>query len=343
MFELTALEKIYKYLYENGLNPNDMSPEDLKSALQPFDKKAFSADPVQSLAKGETVYSENLLIRQNTNIAVLRHLRYRPHKSHKHDYIQFTYVYRQGCVFIGPGGEEIRLKQGDLLLLAPNTEHQIHVDADEGIVFHLNVRRSTFDQAFMRLLDGEDILAQFFGRIINGASLISYVLFEVGEDEKVRQLHLDMFREMQLSHKMSDRMINIYFEWLCVYLIQNYECVVWSEDTGSHFVDIMKILNYLRVHYQDASLEETSRAFNYSTTYFCKIIKKYTGQTYGMLINAVRMQKACEMLGKSRLSIAEIASHIGYRDVSSFYRSFKTAIGVTPAQYQLAHRSEETD
>ncbi|WP_161487036.1 hypothetical protein [Clostridium magnum] len=46
------------------------------------------------------------------------------------------------------------------------------------------VRRSTFDKVFTMLLDSEDILSQFFGRVIYGVSPMFYALFEVGKDEK---------------------------------------------------------------------------------------------------------------------------------------------------------------
>lgn len=335
MYEMTPLEKIYKYLYEKNINPDDLDRDELSRILEGFDGNVFENDPVQSLSKDIHVYSEDLFIKTGCDIAVVRRPRYRPHnKFHKHDYIEFTYVFEGSCKFVGPNKEEIMLHSGDLLLLATNTEHQLHIDNDDSIVFHISVRKSTFDRAFMMLLDGEDILAQFFRRIIYGPSPISYVLYEVNGDERIRMLQLEMYNEMQLDHKTSSIMLNVYFQWLCIYLMRNYECKVWIEDNKSQNVDMMKILKFLQDNYRHISLEEMARRFNYSKTYLCKIIKKYTGKTYGDLITGIRMQKACELLKRSKLSGGEIASAVGYSDASSFYRVFKNTYNMTPANYQ---------
>lgn len=344
MFEMTSLEKIYKYFYENKLNPDELSKENLSLILERFDSHEFENDPVQNLSRDNLIYSEDLFIKPKSDIAVVRRPRYRPHhKMHKHDFIEFTYVYNGLCGFIGPNGEERILKEGDLHMLSTNTEHQFHTDDDDCIVFHIAVRRSTFDKAFMILLDGDDILSRFFSRIIYGSSPISYVSYETAGNEDIKALFLEMFNEMQLSHKTSSRMLNVYFEWLCIYLMRNYECEAWIEDDKLHNVDMMKIINYIRNNYKDISLDETAKKFNYSRTYLCKIIKKYTGQTYGKLVNEIRMQRACELLKLNKLSMAEIASLVGYTDVSSFYRSFKNTYNLTPAQYQLESKEMEDE
>jgi AraC-like DNA-binding protein len=342
MFEMTPLEEIYKYLFEKNLNPDNMSNSDLSLVLERFDRHEFETDPVQSLSKDVNIYREDLLIRTDADIGVVRRPRYRPHyRMHKHDFIEFTYVYKGICKFVGPTEEECVLVEGDLLLLATNTDHQIHTDTDDSIVFHIAVRRSTFEKAFIMLLDGEDILAQFFGRIIYGLSPISYVLFQLDNDEKVRALFLEMYKEMQFSHKTSNRMLNVYFEWLCIYIIRSYDCKIWIEDKVHQHVDIMKILDYIRTNFRNVSLEDAARKFSYSKTYLCRIIKKYTGQTFGKLISDIRMQKACELLKKSKLSMAEIAFTVGYENISSFYRSFKNTFKITPAQYQFQIRQTE--
>lgn len=339
MFEMTTLEKVYKYCYEENLNLDDMSKDDLSLLLERFDASEFETDPVQSLAKNNNVYLEDMFIKAKSDIAVVRRPRYRPHhRMHKHDFIEFTYVYNGLCKFLGPNGDETILKVGDLLLLATDTDHQLHIDSDESIIFHIAIRKSTFDKVFVILLDNDDILSQFFSRVIYGSSPASYILFEVGSDEKIKTVFLEMYREMHLELRTSKCMINVYFEWLCVYLMRNYKCKVWIKNPQSGYVDMMNILIYLRDNYNNTSLDETAQKFNYSKSYLWKIIKKYTGQTYGKLIRDIRMQKACELIKKNKISIANISSILGYEDTSSFYRSFKNTYKLTPTQYKLKNK-----
>ncbi|WP_175562217.1 hypothetical protein [Clostridium magnum] len=78
---------------------------------------------------------------------------------------------------------------------------------------------------------------------------------------------------MQLSHRTSKHMLNVYFEWICVHLMRSYDCKVWIEDAQSPHVDMVKILDYMRSNYKDSSIEEIEQKFSYSKNYLCKIIK----------------------------------------------------------------------
>lgn len=341
MLKMTTLEKIYKVLYEKNLNAENLSDEALRKILAEFEVDVFTTDPVQSLSKDVHNYSEDLFIKEKADVAVVRRPRYRPHyKMHRHDFIELTYVYGGICEFVMPGKEMVTLHKGDLILLSTHTDHQFHVDDDDSIVYHIAVRRSTFDKAFMSLLKGEDILSQFFSRIIYGTAPGAYILFQVAGDQKIEALFLEMMAEMHNTHSTAKRMLNIYFEWLCVYLIRNYAYKIWVEDTNNQHVDMVKILQYMRDHYREISLEETAQKFNYSQSYLSKIIKKYTGKTYGKLVREIRMQKACELLKNGSLSGSDIACAVGYQDASSFYRSFKNTYQMTPAQYQALHKED---
>ena len=46
------------------------------------------------------------------------------------------------------------------------------------------------------------------------------------------------------------------------------------------------------------------------------------------------MQKAKKLLLDSQLSIKEIAARVGYPDPFHFSKSFKNAVGMSPAQYR---------
>ncbi|MBE6616195.1 MAG: helix-turn-helix transcriptional regulator, partial [Ruminococcaceae bacterium] len=64
------------------------------------------------------------------------------------------------------------------------------------------------------------------------------------------------------------------------------------------------------------------------------------GKTYTELLNAVRMEKACQMLVQTELPAGEIAVTIGYGTVKHFYRVFREMIGMTPQQYRKSHTCE---
>lgn len=51
-------------------------------------------------------------------------------------------------------------------------------------------------------------------------------------------------------------------------------------------------------------------------------------------LNNIRIRKAKELLRTTDLQIQEIADQVGYFDSKYFSRQFKTATGMTPAQYR---------
>ena len=56
--------------------------------------------------------------------------------------------------------------------------------------------------------------------------------------------------------------------------------------------------------------------------------------------NAIRLEKAKELLVSTNMDIADIVSRIGYVDVSSFIRKFKARFGVTPGKFRELHQNK---
>ncbi len=334
MFKMTELEQIYQILFENDLTPEKVTDAFWDKNLRAFDRSVLREDPVQKLSPNDGAYPEALFIDADAHIAVVRRPRFRPHNyMHSHDYIELTYTYAGQCVFISPRQEPVVLQAGDIHLLATDTKHQFYTDSVDSIVFHIAVRKSTFDEAFFLLLDADDVLSHFFSRILYGDTPITHLRYRTGNDAKIHKLLLDMFQETASPDRMTNRMLNVCFEWLCIYLMRNFQCeapVAIGPDKGR---DIMQMITYLKENLQEVSLHQMAAHFGYNKAYFCRMIKKYTGENFSKLLNDLRMQKACELLRCKDINVPDLAVRLGYQDTSSFYRAFKRTYGITPAEY----------
>ena len=51
-------------------------------------------------------------------------------------------------------------------------------------------------------------------------------------------------------------------------------------------------------------------------------------------LKTYRLEKACELLETTLLSIKEITAQVGVKDESHFMRDFKKSYSVTPSQYR---------
>lgn len=95
------------------------------------------------------------------------------------------------------------------------------------------------------------------------------------------------------------------------------------------------ILGFLETRYaEDISLDMLAQQFNMSATYLSGYIKENTGSNFSEHLNAIRIRKAKELLETTDLSIQEIGSRIGYRNVTSFIRMFKKETGHPPGDYR---------
>lgn len=80
--------------------------------------------------------------------------------------------------------------------------------------------------------------------------------------------------------------------------------------------------------------EDIAQKFNYSTSYVLNLFKKHTGYSLIQFFNLKKMQKACEYLKYSDLSIKEISFKLGFQDPFYFSRIFKKTIGQSPSEYR---------
>ena len=58
------------------------------------------------------------------------------------------------------------------------------------------------------------------------------------------------------------------------------------------------------------------------------------GHTFGALLTAVRRERARHLLADEKLTQAEVAFLLGYRDQASFHRAFRRWFGTTPAAFR---------
>ncbi|MGC3957754.1 MAG: helix-turn-helix transcriptional regulator [Verrucomicrobiota bacterium] len=73
---------------------------------------------------------------------------------------------------------------------------------------------------------------------------------------------------------------------------------------------------------------------NISPSHFFAVFKRQTGFAPLDFFIRLRMQRACELLGTTSLSVKEVAAELGYDDPFYFSRVFKTVSGIAPTDYR---------
>ncbi|OAS15110.1 helix-turn-helix domain-containing protein [Paenibacillus oryzisoli] len=106
--------------------------------------------------------------------------------------------------------------------------------------------------------------------------------------------------------------------------------------SASPAVMIDQINQYMLQHYSDNdfSVQKIAEHFTLSLSYLSRYYKEQTGRTALEYLKEIRIEQAKRLLGNPNLSVKEIVQQIGYYDVSSFIRTFKGQVGLTPGEYR---------
>lgn len=85
---------------------------------------------------------------------------------------------------------------------------------------------------------------------------------------------------------------------------------------------------------EEWSIERMSREAAMSRATFLRYFRRGTGMSVGAFVARARLMTAAELLISETATVATVASRVGYRSESAFSRSFRTAVGVTPARFR---------
>ncbi|KUP21713.1 AraC family transcriptional regulator [Paenibacillus sp. DMB5] len=73
-------------------------------------------------------------------------------------------------------------------------------------------------------------------------------------------------------------------------------------------------------------------------SYLFRLFKEVTGLSVSAYLTAFRIQRACELLIHSELSVKSLAYSVGYQDPLYFSKVFKKATAYTPSEYRSVYR-----
>jgi AraC-like DNA-binding protein len=106
--------------------------------------------------------------------------------------------------------------------------------------------------------------------------------------------------------------------------------------TDEIFEKFQTVLSYIEDNYiQAISLEDLVTTTGFTSKYFCRFFRFMTGFSPVEYVNRYRIERACEKLLNSDLSVSDISLRCGFNDISYFIRVFKKYNnGLTPRQWQ---------
>lgn len=109
----------------------------------------------------------------------------------------------------------------------------------------------------------------------------------------------------------------------------------FSPTQQAHTADLHRAQNLLktRLHDERLSITEAAAELGISLRYLQKIFQS-TGRTPSEWLLQARLERARMILMSTDITIGDLASRVGFKDISHFSRSFRNLYGVSPGQYR---------
>ena len=236
-----------------------------------------------------------------------------------HPIMELTYV-DQGALHSVVEGQDLLLKQGDLVIYGPNQWHMQY--ADIGVAPRFVT--ITFDVSNGDLTP---LLNRKFTAPQNTVSLLQKMLHE--------QEQMDEF---------SGNVILAHLELLLILLLREDKTPKAGKLQTSNAVHseneiIRQAQQYISAHIREKlSVPLVARQVDVSPSYLTALFHKNLQISPGEYIRRSKLQESKQMIRENNLNFTEIAAELQYSTVHHFSRQFKEKFGITPTEYAKSVR-----
>lgn len=251
-------------------------------------------------------------------------------QMHYHDFYQL-YLITRGQLHHRAEDQQLTLYSGDCFIIPPYFPHCIGRGVETPEFYSFSFRKDFLPEgaaehapiaALMELLKPESL--------------------KLGLSLSGRELHR---LEQLLSHALEE------FEgqqpgWECA--LQGVLCAVLVIFARAYAAGrpeapvasaIQDSIGYINLHFrEDIRLKDLLRRYHFSGSGFYRAFRAHTGKSFQQYLTDCRIDLACTLLRDSDQPASVISDSCGFGDYSSFYRSFQSKTGVSPAQYRKTRR-----
>jgi AraC family transcriptional regulator len=143
------------------------------------------------------------------------------------------------------------------------------------------------------------------------------------------------------AREVKDPAANLFMESLLnaagARLLRTYAEVRYAFSGPPRLTDdqLRRAIDYVHDHIGEGlDLGSISKAAGLSPFHFARLFKVATGDSPFQFVTRTRMERARELLCKTRLPIFEIADRVGYQKPSHFSARFRAVLGFSPNAYR---------
>lgn len=246
-----------------------------------------------------------------------------------HPFHEFAYV-DNGELTCYTEDQETLLKQGELLLVPPNTRHHYKAVGDHSITVIFICFSCKSD--FIELLNGKSEVDKEAKKLISDIVKESKNAFKYPFNKKLELLEKPTFGAQQLiENRIEELLIRLIRNK--INSTSNIRFVMNSVEFENSLVnDIIRILK--ENLYGRITLDEIAEKTFYSKTYINNIFKKVISCSIIQYYNRLKIQEAKKLL-RENFSSSAISDRLCFESPNYFTKVFKKYTNMTPSQYKM--------
>lgn len=276
------------------------------------------------------IISGDKLLPPGKVITIRPHTRFTDFPEHTHDYVEMVYMCR-GKTVHHVNGDEIVLREGELLMLGQNARQDIRAAGENDIAVNFIVRPEFFAGTLQYLGEEETPLRRFIVSCLTGDNEAGYLLFHVSGILPVQNLIENLLYTLIEDTHNKRGIHQMTMGLLFAQLMNHTEALEFQSDDENA---IVTVLRYIEENYRNGSLTEIADMMNYEPTSLSRMIRQKTGMNYTELTQEKRMSQAAWLLTNTDKKVDEIAMSVGYENISYFHRLFARTYGMSPRKYR---------
>ncbi|CAM3984465.1 helix-turn-helix transcriptional regulator [Lederbergia lenta] len=238
--------------------------------------------------------------------------------DHYHDHFQILYALN-GEGELTLDDKKYEFSKDRVVLIVPNSVHSITAHA----------KLSVLVLAFSPTALGHHIEEG----LLNGLQQHSqHYQLDVVRASEVRQILRKILFEQTDYDPLCKYAAPVYLYELLLILIR-FNKEKKSEDAND--MRSLRLRNYIDTRYfENITAENLSATFGISTRYINDIFKSKFHETPLQYLQKVRINRAKELLIESDKDIVSICFEVGYETLSTFYRTFRNIVGMSPNKFR---------
>ncbi len=242
--------------------------------------------------------------------------------SHQHSSCYQMYYIEEGkgkCEFV-IGGDIYFVKEGDIMLCRPKTNHEL-INADEQVDV---VYEFQFDFLNPLLADALARISPVMSASSTAKSLLPVIAkFGPSRNKDIKNMAVAALETVLMDMVKDDLDLSLSTLNAAFIDVTGYKRIT----TG--------VITYIDHNYQKPILlDDIAKALGCNKSYMCTLFKNDCGITINDYLNSVRIHKAAEYLSYTDKEISYICTLVGFRNISHFNRTFKQYLSVPPSWFK---------